>query len=117
MPRTAAKPSAKTSARRTGTPARAVKSKTAKFQATKSQAPKSRAAKSKVLKSKSGKAKAAGREAGGGALGSLPEWNLADLYVGLDDPEVARDLSRAESDSVTFENDFKGKLADLAGND
>jgi oligoendopeptidase F len=48
-------------------------------------------------------------------LGALPEWNLADLYSGLDDPAIKRDLDRADADCVAFENDYKGKLADLAG--
>ena len=26
--------------------------------------------------------------------GKLPEWNLADLYSGIDAPEVARDLDK-----------------------
>ncbi len=48
-------------------------------------------------------------------LGALPEWNLADLYAGLDDPAIARDLDRADSESAAFEEAYKGKLADLAG--
>ena len=28
-------------------------------------------------------------------LGGLPEWDLADLYAGIDDPQVKRDLDRA----------------------
>jgi oligoendopeptidase F len=47
-------------------------------------------------------------------LGALPEWNLADLYAGIDDPAVKRDLDRADSYCVAFEEDFKGKLAGLA---
>jgi oligoendopeptidase F len=47
-------------------------------------------------------------------LGALPEWNLADLYSGLDAPEVKNDLARAEEDSVAFEQDYKGKLAGMA---
>jgi oligoendopeptidase F len=47
-------------------------------------------------------------------LGALPEWNLADLYAGLDDPAVTRDLDRADAESVAFEDAYKGKLADLA---
>jgi oligoendopeptidase F len=27
-------------------------------------------------------------------VGRLPEWNLADLYPGIDAPEVARDLQK-----------------------
>src|SRR5215204_735023 len=48
------------------------------------------------------------------SLGRLPEWNLADLYAGIDDPKVKRDLDRADAYSVAFEQDFKGKLAAAA---
>ncbi|MET4290248.1 oligoendopeptidase F [Bradyrhizobium sp. LB8.2] len=43
--------------------------------------------------------------------GKLPEWNLADLYTGIDAPEVARDLAKMDADCVAFETDYKGKLA------
>src|ERR1043165_7497949 len=46
-------------------------------------------------------------------LGALPEWNLTDLYPAMDAPELKRDLSRADADSVAFEADYKGKLAAL----
>jgi oligoendopeptidase F len=46
-------------------------------------------------------------------LGALPEWNLKDLYSGIDDPAVKRDLERAESESTDFEQAYKGKLAGL----
>jgi oligoendopeptidase F len=48
------------------------------------------------------------------ALGALPEWNLADLYAGLDDPAIKRDLDRADADCIVFEQAYKGKLAALA---
>src|SRR5262245_38856536 len=47
-------------------------------------------------------------------LGALPEWNLTDLYAGIDDPKVKRDLDRADEYCKAFEDDFKGKLAGLA---
>src|SRR6202451_4542595 len=47
------------------------------------------------------------------ALGALPEWNLSDLYSGLDDPAVKRDLDRADADCAAFEVAYKGKLADM----
>ncbi len=47
-------------------------------------------------------------------LGTLPEWNLADLYAGLDDPAIKRDLDRADVESVDFENAYKGKLDEVA---
>jgi oligoendopeptidase F len=52
--------------------------------------------------------------AGAFKLGGLPEWNLADLYPAIDAPEVARDLERADTECVAFEEDYKGKLAALA---
>jgi oligoendopeptidase F len=44
--------------------------------------------------------------------GKLPEWNLADLYSGIDAPEVTRDLQKMDSECVAFETDYKGKLAE-----
>jgi oligoendopeptidase F len=45
----------------------------------------------------------------------LPEWNLGDLYSGLDDPAIKRDLDRADAECVAFEEAYKGKLAEMAG--
>jgi oligoendopeptidase F len=47
-------------------------------------------------------------------LGTLPEWNLADLYPGIDSPEVKADLERAATECAAFEAAYKGKLAALA---
>jgi oligoendopeptidase F len=47
-------------------------------------------------------------------LGRLPEWNLNDLYAGIDDPQVERDLDRADAESLAFEQAYRGKLATLA---
>ncbi len=47
-------------------------------------------------------------------LGALPEWNLADLYAGLDDPALGRDLDRADAECAAFEAAYKGKLAEMA---
>jgi oligoendopeptidase F len=46
-------------------------------------------------------------------LGTLPEWNLGDLYASPDAPEVAADLARAEAECVAFEETYKGKLGDI----
>src|SRR5450432_2859582 len=46
--------------------------------------------------------------------GKLPEWNLADLYSGIDAPEVTRDLAKMDAECVAFETDYKGKLAERA---
>jgi len=48
------------------------------------------------------------------SLGRLPEWNLDDLYAGLDDPAIKRDLDRADADCIAFEESYKGKLATMA---
>src|SRR6185295_8305582 len=50
--------------------------------------------------------------------GTLPEWNLADLYSGIDAPEIARDLQKMDADCAAFETDYKGRLAEgVAGDD
>ncbi len=47
-------------------------------------------------------------------LGPLPEWNLEDLYAGMDDPRLKRDLALSETESVAFEEKYKGRLDGLA---
>jgi len=59
-------------------------------------------------------AKGGGKSRPGG-LGALPEWNLDDLYSGLDDPAIKRDLAQVDADCVAFETDYKGKLGEIAG--
>jgi oligoendopeptidase F len=48
----------------------------------------------------------------GNKTGKLPEWNLADLYSGIEAPEVVRDLARMDAECVAFETDYKGRLAE-----
>jgi len=52
-----------------------------------------------------------------GKAGKLPEWDLADLYSGIDAPEVGRDLQMMDADCVAFETDYKGKLAERTAQD
>ncbi|MCK0198388.1 M3 family oligoendopeptidase [Ancylobacter sp. 6x-1] len=47
------------------------------------------------------------------ALGALPQWDLTDLYPGLESPELTADLARAESECLVFEADHKGRLAEV----
>jgi oligoendopeptidase F len=47
-------------------------------------------------------------------LGALPEWDLDDLYPGLDSPELKHDLDAADGDCAAFEQAYKGKLAAMA---
>jgi oligoendopeptidase F len=57
-------------------------------------------------------AKSVAKPKTGNKAAKLPEWNLADLYSGIDAPEVTRDLERMDSECVAFETDYKGKLAE-----
>src|SRR5207344_3081272 len=47
-------------------------------------------------------------------LGKLPEWDLTDLYPGLDSPQIKSDLEQGDLDCQAFEQRFKGRLATLA---
>jgi len=47
-------------------------------------------------------------------LGALPEWDLRDLYSGIDAPDFRADLARAETACREFSARFAGRLADLA---
>ena len=42
-------------------------------------------------------------------LGALPEWNLADLYPGMDSPALRRDLDEADTECLAFEQAYKGR--------
>ena len=44
----------------------------------------------------------------------LPEWNLADLYPGVDSPQVASDLGKAAQEVAQFGKDYRGRLESLA---
>jgi oligoendopeptidase F len=45
---------------------------------------------------------------------ALPEWNLDDLYPGIDSPALKRDLAQGDEECVAFEQAFKGRLAAMA---
>ena len=49
------------------------------------------------------------------ALGSLPEWDLRDLYPGRESPELIRDLARLADDAEAFRRQHVGRLAELPG--
>ncbi len=48
------------------------------------------------------------------ALGALPQWDLTHLYPGMDSPEFAADLARAQREAQAFAGLYRGKLAALA---
>lgn len=50
---------------------------------------------------------------GAKALGSLPDWDLSDLYTAPDAPEFARDMGWLETECAAFAAAYEGKLADL----
>ena len=47
--------------------------------------------------------------------GSLPSWDLSDLYPAIDSPKIAADLDAAEADATAFQARYGGKLAGLSG--
>jgi len=51
------------------------------------------------------------------SLGNLPEWNLADLYAGPDDPKFAADFDRAADWARKFSARWQGRLVAAAGDD
>jgi len=47
-------------------------------------------------------------------LGILPEWNLADLYPGMESKEYERDVGESSKDAAAFSQSYHGKLSSLA---
>jgi oligoendopeptidase F len=56
---------------------------------------------------------AAMKKPAGPDLGDLPQWNLADLYPGMDSDVVKADLARSLAESEAFEERWKGTLDGL----
>jgi oligoendopeptidase F len=54
------------------------------------------------------------RRAPNGGIGAPPEWDLSDLYAGIDSPAIASDLARSDMLAQAFEERCKGRLATLA---
>ena len=52
---------------------------------------------------------------GGRDLGVLPDWNLGDLYPGIDSPELKADFERVTAACADFAKRLEGKLAGLGG--
>jgi oligoendopeptidase F len=49
------------------------------------------------------------------ALGTLPEWNLVDLYPSAESSELKADLEKSNELAIQFEQRWKGTLATEAG--
>lgn len=54
-------------------------------------------------------------DTGGAGGGSLPVWDLSDLYRSPEDPALAADLDRAEAEAKAFSDQYAGHLAGLSG--
>lgn len=48
---------------------------------------------------------------------SLPQWDLKDLYTGIDDPSVQNDFNEVETRSHAFAKRYEGRLAHLTGDE
>ena len=46
---------------------------------------------------------------------NLPEWDLSDLYPGMDSPALEQDFQAAERAAVAFKERYEGHLAGLSG--
>lgn len=53
-------------------------------------------------------------QSGHNQFGTLPEWDLSDLYPGAGSDEVARDFAFLDRETKAFESEYKGRLAELA---
>lgn len=56
-----------------------------------------------------------GAAAAGNELGDLPEWNLNDLYPGMESAELVADMERTVTECREFSAAFKGKLQEIVG--
>ncbi len=61
-----------------------------------------------ILRSPSGLAEAEVK-----AMGQLPEWNLNDLYSGMESQELSADFARCETEAKAFSERYRGQLAEL----
>jgi oligoendopeptidase F len=52
---------------------------------------------------------------GGADLGNLPVWDLSDLYLTPEAPELASDLDWFEAEARSYASDYEGNLAKLDG--
>ncbi len=48
-------------------------------------------------------------------LGNLPEWNLKDLYNGIDDAAIEADFKRADAEARAIKTEYEGRLGTLSG--
>jgi len=51
---------------------------------------------------------------GSSAIGTLPTWNLSDLYPSMECSELKADIERARTECRNLVRDYRGKLAEIA---
>jgi len=54
-------------------------------------------------------------DTGAAPLGGLPEWDLSDLYEGIDSPALAADFETTETETARFAAAYEGALNTLDG--
>ena len=59
-------------------------------------------------------AEASGGAARGPDLGSMPIWNLADLYPAPNSPEVQADLAKSSAEAQALQQRYQAQLSDVA---
>lgn len=47
----------------------------------------------------------------------LPAWDLSDMYKGITDPKIAKDLDKIRRGNLAFAKKYKGKIAALSAED
>ncbi|WP_394706188.1 M3 family oligoendopeptidase [uncultured Cohaesibacter sp.] len=47
----------------------------------------------------------------GTSMAGLPEWDLSDLYKGLDDPQIETDYSLCQEEAASFAKDYQGQIS------
>lgn len=47
----------------------------------------------------------------------LPRWDLSEYYDGIDDPRIKADLAKALELTLEFEQKYKGRVAELSGDE
>ncbi len=47
----------------------------------------------------------------------MPAWDLSDLYKGIDDPQITKDLEIYRKDALKFAKNYKGRLANLSADE
>ncbi len=48
------------------------------------------------------------------AIGTLPEWDLSDLYAGMDDASITKDLARGTDLAARFAEAYNGNIAEFS---